>query len=374
MQCPEGFIFEMGADVQHASCIANSTASCAANEMMTSRMVDQGSSSYVTASPVTSSVTASPVTSSGNSTAESLSTGNNIMTGSTGILSTTNKDHSIMLNIDGDVTSTSENASDIRMASTVVMPTSANDNGSTDQFPTRYVMPFTGKSLINDSTSDNMTASTEVSPASPKIEISCDDLPTGNYPDPDKPCSSHFFTCTSDHRKFNHSCDPELIFDIVLNQCNTIDFVVGCSNTSSETNKILTDPFCENKTAGHYPDPNSNCSQMFYACTEDKVRNVRWCPFFEYYAGDNTCLSFDEVPGCKDSTTASNRNHTSTAVEGSTVALEHSTTVTGIVDSSVSGIHSSSTTSGIHSSTTVTVKATTTVEEETLPPLKVNEE
>lgn len=134
MQCPKDFIFEMGADVQHASCIANSTASCAANEMMTSRMVEQGTSSYVTASPVT------PV---GDSTAE---TGHDIVTGSTDILSTTNKDHSIMLNMDGDVTSALENSSDINMPTTVIMPTSIGDNGSTDQLP-RYVMPITEKSL-----------------------------------------------------------------------------------------------------------------------------------------------------------------------------------------------------------------------------------
>uniref|UniRef100_A0A5S6QFN6 Chitin-binding type-2 domain-containing protein n=1 Tax=Trichuris muris TaxID=70415 RepID=A0A5S6QFN6_TRIMR len=163
----------------------------------------------------------------------------------------------------------------------------------------------TGKNKVERKIEEQ--AKTAAASAGQKV-FKCNDKDDGQYPDPERACSSRYFTCLSGFT-FPRQCPPSLFFDPVMMACTFRQYIAACggrSTTTTEATKESSfteisapDLNCDDLPLGVYAHPKDSCSQVFYTCVGASKAVKMFCPngtFFD--ERKSSCNYPSEMPEC----------------------------------------------------------------------------
>jgi len=153
-------------------------------------------------------------------------------------------------------------------------------------------------------TSPKPTESTKA-PVIEKLPVDCTKYPDGDFPDPEKKCSSIYYSCSGQVGQ-RRQCPLITYFDKDFGICDTKDNVPACSGkpkpktpkpTPRRPIPVTKSPYdCEKRKDGNYPF--GKCHQKYWSCVGGSA-TLSVCPAKTYYDTEmNECGHKEEVPAC----------------------------------------------------------------------------
>jgi len=146
-------------------------------------------------------------------------------------------------------------------------------------------------------------------PVTEKLPIDCAKYPDGDYPDPQKKCSSIYYSCVGGlgiDISFKRQCPPTTFYDKDLGICDVKDLVLACSGKSRPaTTKptprpkidVTKSPYsCEKLIDGNYP--SGKCEPKYWSCVGGTTIATE-CPKGTFYDREmDECGHKEEIPAC----------------------------------------------------------------------------
>ncbi|KFD52423.1 hypothetical protein M513_06620 [Trichuris suis] len=122
-------------------------------------------------------------------------------------------------------------------------------------------------------TTTTTTLTTTTTPQS-DVGFDCSSLADGLYPNPEEICSTFYFICSGSVAR-RQNCPSGLYYDPEIQRCNSFGNIFVCTGTrpTSTTTTIGTTVTsspgldCSNLANGLYPNPRSQCSPIYFYCT-----------------------------------------------------------------------------------------------------------